>query len=155
MIINKHNIIKLSENLSDITEVKGRSLWQDALSRFLKNKAAVISLATIFIILLFSFLGPYFAIWDNEEIDWNVLGDIATNGNPSFDFPNGTDMPGMPANEAGTVKISFRYILIGSSSFSPIGNAGLGVVGVNIISQFLKAVAKSSAINFLTFCAFI
>ncbi len=93
MIINKHNIIKLSENLSDITEVKGRSLWQDALSRFLKNKAAVISLATIFIILLFSFLGPYFAVWNNEEIDWSILGDISTLGYPSIETGHyfGTD----------------------------------------------------------------
>ncbi len=93
MIIHKHNIIKLSENLSDITEVKGRSLWQDALSRFLKNKAAVISLATIFIILLFSFLGPYFAVWNNEEIDWSILGDISTLGYPSIETGHyfGTD----------------------------------------------------------------
>ena len=41
MIINKKNIIKLSENLSSVSEVKGRSLWQDARSRFLKNKAGI------------------------------------------------------------------------------------------------------------------
>ena len=93
MIINKHNIIKLSENLSNSVEIKGRSLWQDAFSRFIKNKAAVISLVAIFIILSFSFIGPYFAKWNNEEIDWVVLGDIATLGYPSFETGHffGTD----------------------------------------------------------------
>ena len=64
-------------------------------------------------------------------------------------------MPGIPASEAGTVNISFKYILIGSSSLSPIGKAGLGVVGVKIKSHSLKASLKSFEINFLTFWAFI
>ena len=63
------------------------------------------------------------------------------------------EIPGIPANEAGTVKISFKYIFIGSSSLSPIGKAALGVVGVRIKSHSLKAFSKSFAINFLTFCA--
>jgi len=93
MIINKQNIVKLSENLSASAELKGRSLWQDAFSRFVKNKAAVISLITISIILLFSFIGPYFAEWDNESIDWSVLGDIETLGYPSIETGHffGTD----------------------------------------------------------------
>ena len=93
MIIHKHNIIKLSENLSNSVEIKGRSLWQDAFSRFIKNKAAVTSLVTILIILSFSFIGPYFAEWNNEEIDWGVLGDISTLGYPSIETGHffGTD----------------------------------------------------------------
>ena len=73
------------------------------------------------------------------------------NGNSSFDSPKGIEMPGMPAKEAGTVNISFKYICIGSSSFSPIGNAGLGVVGVKIKSHSLNAFTKSLDISFLTF----
>ena len=93
MIINKQNIVRLSKNLSASSQLKGRSLWQDAFSRFVKNKAAVISLITISIILLFSFIGPYFAEWNNEEIDWVVLGDIATLGYPSIETGHffGTD----------------------------------------------------------------
>jgi hypothetical protein len=56
--------------------------------------------------------------------------------------PKGIDIPGNPANDAGTVKISFKYILIGSSSFSPKGNAALGAVGVKIKSHSLKAYVK-------------
>ena len=53
-------------------------------------------------------------------------------------FPKGIDIPGKPANEAGTVKTSLRYILIGSSCFSFKGNAALGAVGVKIKSQSEK-----------------
>jgi hypothetical protein len=46
-------------------------------------------------------------------------------------------MAGKPAKFTGTVKISFKYIETGSSFFSPILNAELGVDGVNIASTFL------------------
>ena len=44
MIINKKNIEDLSKNFSESGGIKGRSLWYDARTRFLKNKAAVTSL---------------------------------------------------------------------------------------------------------------
>ncbi len=76
MIIPKEKIMNLSKNLSQMNEIKGRSLWQDAKIRFFKNKAALFSLVTLLVVLLFSFIGPFFATWSNEEIDWSVLGDI-------------------------------------------------------------------------------
>ena len=92
MIINK-NIEDLSKNLSESGEIKGRSLWYDARIRFFKNKAAVTSLIILSIILIFTFLGPLFAQWSNEEIDWTILGDISTLGMPSFNTGHffGTD----------------------------------------------------------------
>ncbi len=67
------------------TEVKGRSLWSDARRRFFQNKAAVAGLTALTIIVLISFIGPYFAVWSNEEIDWDVMGSAATLGMPSFE----------------------------------------------------------------------
>lgn len=67
------------------TEVKGRSLWSDARRRFFQNKAAVAGLIALTIIVLISFIGPYFAVWSNEEIDWDVMGSAATLGMPSFE----------------------------------------------------------------------
>lgn len=84
MIINKKNIEDLSKHISELDEIKGRSLWYDARLRFLKNKAAVTSLIILSIVLIFAFLGPLFAQWTNEEIDWAILGDISTLGMPSF-----------------------------------------------------------------------
>ena len=93
MIINKKNIEDLSKNFSESGGIKGRSLWYDARIRFFKNKAAVTSLIILSIILIFTFLGPLFAQWSNEEIDWAILGDISTLGMPSFNTGHffGTD----------------------------------------------------------------
>ena len=43
------------------TAVKGRSLWDDARTRLLANRAAMISLFTLAIITLACFVGPYFS----------------------------------------------------------------------------------------------
>ncbi len=67
-----------------IKEVKGRSLWSDARRRFFQNKAAVAGLVVLVLVVAVSFIGPYFAVWDNEEIDWNVMGNAATMGMPSI-----------------------------------------------------------------------
>ena len=71
-----------------------------------------------------------------------------------FVKPHGTDIAGSPARFADIVKISDRYILSGSPVFSPILNAAVGDVGVNMQSQDLNALSKSSFIFVLTFWAF-
>lgn len=48
--------------------------------------------------------------------------------------PHGTEIAGTPAKFTGIVKMSFAYIVIGSSTFSPTLNAGVGVVGPIITS---------------------
>ena len=70
MIVNKKNIETFSKNLSELDEIKGRSLWFDARQRFFNNRAAVVSLILLSIILIFFFICPLFAQWTNEEIDW-------------------------------------------------------------------------------------
>jgi len=64
-------------------------------------------------------------------------------GNPPLELPHGTEIPGIPANEAVTVKMSARYMESGSSDFSPNLNAGVGVVGVMMASTSLNAFIKS------------
>jgi oligopeptide transport system permease protein len=49
---------------------KGRSLTQDALRRLARNRAAVVSIFLLVLIVLFAFVGPYFLPWSYEEIDW-------------------------------------------------------------------------------------
>ena len=60
-------------------------------------------------------------------------------GVPCVDRPAGTEMPGRPAIFTVTVKMSSRYIAIGSPDFSPNAKAGLGVVGVSTQSTLLQA----------------
>ena len=62
----------------------GRSLWQDAGRRFLRNRAAVASLVALVLVTLFALLGDLVAVWSNEEIDWAMLGNVADEGAPSL-----------------------------------------------------------------------
>ncbi|AEV36499.1 oligopeptide transport system permease protein OppC [Pseudovibrio sp. FO-BEG1] len=76
---------QLAENLAAQDEVQGRSLFADARRRFLKNKAALVSLIILIGVLAFSTFGHLIAAWSNEEIDWGVLGQIAELGAPSIE----------------------------------------------------------------------
>ncbi len=62
----------------------GRSLWQDARARFLRNRAAVASLAVLALVAAFALFGGFAASWSNEEIDWSMLGSVAEKGAPSL-----------------------------------------------------------------------
>ena len=57
--------------------IKGRSLWQDAGVRFMRNKAAVVSVIVLVAVVLFTFIGPFFAAWSIEKIDWSIIGMVA------------------------------------------------------------------------------
>ncbi|MEE9453818.1 MAG: ABC transporter permease subunit [Paracoccaceae bacterium] len=85
IVAEKDKIVSLADNLANMDEVKGRSLWSDARKRFMHNRAATISLAALTIIILISAIGPYFATWNNEEIDWDIMGSAAELGAPSFE----------------------------------------------------------------------
>ena len=62
----------------------GRSLWQDARGRFVRNRAAMASLAILCVLVLFVLFGDFLAAWSNEEIDWAMLGNVVEDGGPSF-----------------------------------------------------------------------
>ena len=57
-------------------------------------------------------------------------------GSPAELNPQGTEIADRPARLTGTVKTSERYICRGSSVFSPILKAGVGVVGAMMTSTF-------------------
>ena len=83
IVANKNKIVETANNMSEISGT-GRSLWKDARTRFIHNKAATISLFLLLAIVIFSFVGPYFAVWSNEQIDWNAMGSAAKVGMPSI-----------------------------------------------------------------------
>ena len=76
---------ELAADITDFTAVRGRSLWRDAMDRFLRNKAAMASVFVLGLIVLFVIFGPLVAQWSNEEIDWNRMGDIRGQGMPSIE----------------------------------------------------------------------
>jgi oligopeptide transport system permease protein len=51
--------------------VEGRSLWQDAWRRLMRNKAAVASLVILGLIAFVSVFGPYALAWSYDQIDWD------------------------------------------------------------------------------------
>ena len=85
MLIETHKVENLAQNLANMEEVKGRSLWADARRRFMQNKAAMVSLVVLTLILLFSLTGQFLAVWSNEEIDWDIIGNAAQLGQPSME----------------------------------------------------------------------
>ena len=54
--------------LLEKSAIQGRSLWQDALARLLRNRAAVFSMILLAVLVLLAFLGPYLWIHDSGEI---------------------------------------------------------------------------------------
>ncbi|KZL26390.1 ABC transporter permease subunit [Pseudovibrio sp. Ad37] len=96
MMVDVQKMEQLADNLAVQEEVQGRSLFADARRRFLKNKAAVVSLIILCAVLLFSIFGHMITAWSNEEIDWGILGQIAELGAPSIENGHyfGTDQLG-------------------------------------------------------------
>jgi len=76
---------ELAERISDAGAVRGRSLWRDAYERFVQNKAAMVCLAVLVLVVGFVVIGPSFAVWDNETIDWTAMGDVRGLGAPSVE----------------------------------------------------------------------
>ena len=53
--------VDLIKDATQLAEVRGRSLWQDAWARFFRNKAAVAGLIVLIAVTLFAIFGSYFA----------------------------------------------------------------------------------------------
>ncbi len=74
-------------------EVKGRSPWVDARRRFVRNKASLGGLIALILIAIIALFGDSIAVWSNEEIDFNVMGQAYDLGRPSIESGHyfGTD----------------------------------------------------------------
>ena len=62
-----------ADKLAALDAPKGRSLTQDALRRLARNKAAVLSIGVLVLIVLVAFIGPYFVPWGYSEVDWSNI----------------------------------------------------------------------------------
>ncbi|WP_338720996.1 ABC transporter permease subunit [Devosia sp. XK-2] len=62
-----------ADKLSVLDAPKGRSLTQDALRRLTQNKAAVLSIGVLVLIVLVAFIGPYFVPWSYSQVDWSNI----------------------------------------------------------------------------------
>ena len=59
--------------LADVAEVQGRSLWQDARRRLLRNRAAVVSTVVLAIIAALALFAPWLSPHAYDEIYWERI----------------------------------------------------------------------------------
>jgi len=88
-MLTKKVKVEALESFSNNLEIEGRSLWQDARIRFMRNKAAMISLFILFLITLSVILVPMFSQYAFDDTDW-----YAMHAGPSADHWFGTDSLG-------------------------------------------------------------
>jgi len=63
---------------------QGRSLWQEALRRFVGNLAAMFCALLLLTIVAFTLVGPFLTPWTIEKVDWSLLGKVTELGSPSI-----------------------------------------------------------------------
>ena len=126
---------------------KGRSLWQDARTRFLRNRASVISLIVLTLVAVFALFGGLLTPWSNEDIDWSMLGNVAERGMPSFENGHyfGVDKLGRDlfARTAQGTRISLMVGIVGALISVVVGTlygATAGYFGGRLDSVMMRIV---------------
>ena len=156
IVANKNKIVKLAENLAADEQTSSCSLWADARTRFMRNKAAITSLVILLLIVLFSFVGPYFAVWTYEQIDWNTMGSAATLGMPSIETGHyfGTDDLGrdLYSRVIQGTQISLMVGIVGATIAVVVGTlygATSGYIGGRTDQIMMRIVDILMAIPFM------
>jgi oligopeptide transport system permease protein len=112
---------------------KGRSLWVDARRRFLRNRAATISLVALVLIALFAFLGGFVARYERGYVDFTLIGINSTKGVPSFATGHyfGTDQEGRDlfARTVQGTRLSLLIGVVGSLVAVVVGTVYGAVAG--------------------------
>ena len=61
------------DRLAPVAEIKGRSLWADAWRRLLRNKAALVSMVLLAVIVLMAVLAPLLSPHPYDEVYWDRI----------------------------------------------------------------------------------
>ncbi|KPP86293.1 MAG: oligopeptide transport system permease protein [Rhodobacteraceae bacterium HLUCCA08] len=78
---------RMLEQAGATGRIRGRSLWADARTRFLRNKAAVAGLVVLVLVALFASFGQALARFEPDHIDFTLMGANAFRGVPSINAP--------------------------------------------------------------------
>lgn len=139
-----------------ITDVKGRSLWQDARTRFFRNKAAVLGLITLIFMTLFALFGGLIAKYEPDFVDFSLMGANAYRGVPSIETGHyfGVDQDGRDlfARVVQGTGISLLVGVVGSVVAVFIGTlygAVSGYVGGRVDSIMMRIVDILLSIPFM------
>ncbi|SJL83334.1 oligopeptide ABC transporter permease OppC [Vibrio palustris] len=148
MLTKKENldaIEKFSENL----EIEGRSLWQDARTRFMRNKAAMVSLCILVLITLSVIFIPMVSEYTFDDTDW-----YAMHAAPSMAHLFGTDALGRDLFVRTLVggRISLMVGILGASVAVTIGTlygAASGFIGGRVDRLMMRLLEVLNSIPFM------
>ncbi len=154
-MIDTQKMQSLAARMSD-AEVKGRSPWADARRRFRRNKAAMVSLIVLVMVALFAIFGNSIAVWSNEDMDFNVIGQAAELGAPSLENGHyfGTDDLGRDlfSRTVQGTQVSLMVGLIGAAIAVIVGTlygATAGYVGRRTDAVMMRIVDILLAIPYM------
>ena len=150
MLANQTNL-EVVEKFTDQLDVEGRSLWQDARTRFFRNKAAMISLAILCGIVMAILILPHFSMYPFDEPDYGAM-----NQAPSSEHWFGTDelgrdlyvrtMKGGLISLAAGISGAFVAVIIGT-----LYGATSGFVGGKTDKLMMRVLDILYAIPFMFF----
>ena len=139
-----------------LREVKGRSPWADARRRFVRNKASRGGLVALILIAIIALFGDSIAVWSNEEIDFNVMGQAYDLGRPSIENGHyfGTDDLGrdLYSRTLQGTRISLMVGIVGSFIAVVVGTlygATSGYVGGRTDQAMMRLVDILLSVPFM------
>lgn len=142
-----------AQKLEKLDPPKGRSLTQDAVRRLVRNKAAVISIGLVVLIVLIAFIGPYFVPWGYSQVDWSNIRKP-----PDFDAGHffGTDQNGrdMLARVLQGTQMSLTVALVAtvvSVSIGVVYGAVAGYFGGRVDAIMMRIVDVMYALPYILF----
>jgi oligopeptide transport system permease protein len=146
-------LTKYAKTLETLDAPKGRSLTQDAMRRLVRNKAAVVSIAIVLLIVLVAFIGPYFLPWGYSQVDWSSIRKA-----PNFDTGHylGTDQNGrdMAARVMQGTQMSLIVAFVAtvvSVSIGVVYGAVAGYFGGRVDAIMMRIVDVMYALPYILF----
>lgn len=129
----------------------GRSLWSDARRRFLRNKAAVVSLAVLVLVSLLCVVGPWLLPHAFDSADWDAMSLAPTLRNAHF---WGTDEAGrdllVRCLIGGRVSLTVGLLAtIASVTLGIVWGATAGFLGGKVDALMMRLVDMMYAIPYL------
>lgn len=145
------NLIEHAGALAHAAAVDGRSLWADARRRFLRNKAALVSLAVLALIALVCTVGPWVLPHAFDSADWDSMSAPPSWANGHY---WGTDDSGRDLLVRCLVggRISLTVGLLATLSSVTLGivwGATAGFIGGKVDSVMMRIVDMMYAIPYL------
>lgn len=131
----------------------GRSLYKDAVARLARNKAAVVSIVFLCVLIVVALLGPFFIPYNYEDPDWNAF-----RAPPSIETGHyfGTDQNGrdlLARTLYGTqvsLAVAFVATLV-SVTIGVIYGATAGYIGGRVDQAMMRFVDIMYALPYILF----